>query len=154
MANPGIEDGIAKLREWSRDDLIAEWERLYGKDAPRRISHSLLVHAIAWKQQEKIYGGLSRTDQKLLDRLAGTFVQDIAMLKPAFRLKTGTRLRRIWEGKMHEITAVQDGFVHEGIKYPSFSRIARVITGTRWNGLVFSDLKRQATRGDDVETKT
>lgn len=34
-------------------------------------------------------------------------------------------------------------FVYEGRPYKSLSAIARAITGTRWNGLMFFGLKRK-----------
>ena len=51
---------------------------------------------------------------------------------------------RLWQGKIYEVTATQDGFVYEGIKYRSLSEIARTITGTRWNGLLFFGLAERA----------
>ena len=37
-----------------------------------------------------------------------------------------------------------DDFEYQGRPYQSLSAIARAITGTRWNGLVFFGLKKQA----------
>ncbi len=137
-----IESRIARLRERSRAELVVEWEQLYGRTAPHHISHPLLVRSVAWKLQEQAFGGLSRADQKLLDRMAKEFVRDPSILKPSLQIKTGTRLRRLWRGKIHEVTATQDGFVYDGNKYRSLSEVARLITGTRWNGLVFFGLKQ------------
>ena len=38
-----------------------------------------------------------------------------------------------------------DGYEWEGRPYRSLSAIARAITGTRWNGLVFFGVKRQGS---------
>src|SRR5262249_3393099 len=111
-----IEDRIARLPLWSRVELIEEWERLYAKAAPFHISHPMLVRSVAWKLQEQVFGGLSKADQKLLDRMASEFARDPSILKPSLQIKTGTRLRRLWQGRIHEVTAVQDGFVYDSNK--------------------------------------
>ena len=41
------------------------------------------------------------------------------------------------------MTVLTDGYEWEGRPYRSLSAIARAITGTRWNGLVFFGLKSQ-----------
>jgi hypothetical protein len=137
-----IEKRIDALMKWERKDLAAEWEKLFGRDAPCRISQNLMVCVIAHKWQEQAFGGLSASDQKLLDRMANAFKQNPTFLKPSLQIKNGTRLRRLWRGKYHEVTAASDGFVYEGNKYRSLSEVARTITGTRWNGLVFFGLKK------------
>ncbi len=65
-------------------------------------------------------------------------------VKPVEMIKVGTRLRRLWQGKVHEITTVQDGWIYDGSKYRSLSEIARLITGTRWNGRLFFGIKSAA----------
>ncbi len=57
------------------------------------------------------------------------------------KIKAGTRLLREWQGRVHEVTVVKDGFSYQGSTYRSLSEIARTITGTRWNGWVFFGLK-------------
>ena len=56
----------------------------------------------------------------------------------------GTRLLREWRGIEHTVTVRDADFEYQGRPYQSLSAIARVITGTRWNGLVFFGLKKQA----------
>jgi hypothetical protein len=40
-----------------------------------------------------------------------------------------------------------DGFEYDGRPYKSLSAIARAITGTSWNGLVFFGLKNHTGKG-------
>jgi hypothetical protein len=40
-----------------------------------------------------------------------------------------------------------DGYEWQGRPYRSLSAIARAITGTRWNGLIFFGIKRQGRAG-------
>ena len=53
----------------------------------------------------------------------------------------GTRLLREWQGVEHTVTVLAEGYEWQGRPYRSLSAIARAITGTRWNGLVFFGLK-------------
>jgi hypothetical protein len=39
------------------------------------------------------------------------------------------------------VVALEAGFEWQGTRYRSLSEIARAITGTRWNGLVFFGIK-------------
>jgi hypothetical protein len=55
----------------------------------------------------------------------------------------GTRLIREWRGAEHNVTVRQEDFEYRGLPYKSLSAIARAITGTRWNGLVFFGLKNK-----------
>ena len=48
---------------------------------------------------------------------------------------------REWKGKIHRVMVLAEGFAHEGALYPSLSEVARVITGTRWNGPRFFGLR-------------
>jgi hypothetical protein len=48
---------------------------------------------------------------------------------------------------MHRVTVTQEGFAWQGITYSSLSEIARLITGTRWNGPRFFGLRDKLDRG-------
>jgi hypothetical protein len=49
----------------------------------------------------------------------------------------GTVLEREHQGKKIRVTVLEDGFRYEGETYSSLSTIARVATGTIWNGFTF-----------------
>lgn len=60
-------------------------------------------------------------------------------------LKPGTKLVREWQGKVHEVLALEDGqFAYGGKTYPSLTVIAREITGTHQSGPRFFGLKPNA----------
>ena len=48
---------------------------------------------------------------------------------------------REWGGVLHHVTVVDEGFIWNGVTYPSLSKIAHAITGTRWNGPRFFGLR-------------
>ena len=54
-------------------------------------------------------------------------------------------LIREYRGVEHTVTVLADGYEWQGRPYRSLSAIARAITGTRWNGLVFFGIKRQGS---------
>ena len=55
----------------------------------------------------------------------------------------GTRLLREYQGVEYTVTVTTDGYEWQGRPYKSLSVIARAITGTRWNGLLFFGLKNR-----------
>jgi hypothetical protein len=59
----------------------------------------------------------------------------------------GTRLTREYQGQLYEVGVRRDGIGYGGVIYGSLSEVARLITGTRWNGPRFFGLRGHA--GDD-----
>ena len=56
-------------------------------------------------------------------------------------LRPGTILGREWNGQMQQVAVLADGFAWNGKTYPSLSKAAFAITGTRWNGPKFFGLR-------------
>jgi hypothetical protein len=54
----------------------------------------------------------------------------------------GTVIRRVFDGKTHEVTVCIEGFEYAGRKYKTLSAIANQIAGSRWNGFLFFGLKK------------
>lgn len=131
-------------------ELRQRWQVHYGSDAPRNMSPQLLRLAIAYRIQEKAFGGLSKTLRAQLEAAAfrgskGSQAQpnNAPRRNVRFRFRPGTRLLREWQGRTHEVIVVEDGdFLYAGNRYRSLSRIARVITGTQWSGPGFFGLKQ------------
>ena len=61
-------------------------------------------------------------------------------------LRPGTILAREWNGRMHRVTVLADGFAWNGKTYHSLSKIAFAITGTRWNGPKFFGMRDKSSR--------
>ena len=53
----------------------------------------------------------------------------------------GTKIVKEYRDKIHEVVVVNDGFAYEGMVYKSLSAIATKITGTKWNGLKFFEVR-------------
>lgn len=64
-----IEQELDRIRSLPLDELRREWEHLYRATAPR-ISRELLVLGLAYRLQERAYGGLSRAAQRKLASIA------------------------------------------------------------------------------------
>jgi hypothetical protein len=144
----GIREALSRLPSLGRAELRAEWQRLYGTDAPARLGHGLLIGAIAWRLQAEALGGITPELQRRLRNLAQQVSRGEPVLNAAPRLKPGTKLLREWQGRTHEVVVGENGFLWQQAPYRSLSQIARAITGTPWAGPVFFGLKpRTARRG-------
>ena len=55
----------------------------------------------------------------------------------------GSVLRRRYRERTVEVKVLAEGFEYEGHRYESLSAVARAITGTRWNGLLFFGLSKR-----------
>ncbi len=152
------EDAVAvklqALAEMNYDSLRAEWRRLYRAPPPKRVSRDLLMLGVAWKIQERAYGGLGAATKRRLADLAKTVERngDVTRNRVA-RLKPGAKLIREWQGDTHTVIVLEDGFEWQGKRRRSLSAIAREITGVHWSGPRFFALngKTMAPGGAEVE---
>ena len=99
-----------------------------------------MIPILAYRAQEKIFGGLKESTIRALREIALGIACDI---QPAYRPKTGTRYVREHNGKLHEVIVLDDGFEYEGENFRSLSEIAKVITGTKLSGPAFFGLNRK-----------
>src|SRR5205814_9514932 len=119
-----IEAEIAHLRSLALDALRRHWRVIFGRTPPVDLSKDLLGRMIAYRLQERAFGGLDRESLRFLHGLArhgGT---------PRRRLKPRTALVRDQPGQRPTVTVVSDGFDWQSDTYPSLTTIARAITGT------------------------
>ncbi len=141
-ASEGLTEKLAALADLDAVGLRAEWRRLYRSHPPLHIRRDLLVLAIAWKLQERVYGGLTAAQKRKLADIAEELRKNGNLpAGPAIRLKPGLRLVREWRGETHTVLVLEDGFEWNGERRRSLSTIAREITGTQWSGPRFFGLK-------------
>ena len=57
---------IAALASLSMSELKIRWRDLYDTEPPPRISRELLTPSIAYRLQEREFGGLERSTRRLL----------------------------------------------------------------------------------------
>src|SRR5258708_13730497 len=137
-----ISGEIAALFDLSVSELKDRWRSGYGAEPPSRSSRKLLVSAIAYRIQERLFGGLKPSVRRLLERASGdTGTRQILRTRPVTRATTGTVLIRDWQGKSHHVTVLNRGVLYRGKNYRSLSQVARVITGCRPSGPLFFGLR-------------
>lgn len=148
---------IAALRKLTVAELQQRYRALFGHES-RSHNRDWLFKKVAFRMQEIRRGGLSdRARQRARELAKDSFLRarppadfDPAPAPPPPphpkdpRLPAaGTVLTKEHGGEVHAITVLADGFEYAGETYPSLSRIAKVITGTSWNGFLWLGLDKR-----------
>jgi hypothetical protein len=141
---PALQSELCKIAVEPKARLRARYVVLFGRDPPKAFGPDLLRRSVAQRVQQNAWGGLSKATQRELDRLiAALIAKPDATLTIARRAQSGTVLVRDWKGRSHRVMITADGFHYDERAYSNLSEIARLITGTRWNGPRFFGLRRQ-----------
>jgi hypothetical protein len=128
----------------------------------RTKNKAFLKKKLAFRIQERTEGGISPEAQARIQELAPTLLPERKEAKqrpikaersevvhaaaPARDLrlpKVGTLLRREYQGTVHEVEVLSQGFRFRNQIHKSLSSIAKIITGTNWNGFLFFGLIRR-----------
>lgn len=134
---------LAALKTAPIAELKARWRELFDTEPPP-YNRRFLEHRLGYRIQELAYGGLKPETIERLDALADELDRKLSRRRRIENKPiSGTRLIREWKGVEHQVTVRDEDFDYQGRPYKSLSAIARAITGTRWNGLVFFGLKNQ-----------
>ncbi len=137
----GAGEHLALLDTMSIEDLRREWGERLGEPPPPVRSPDILRRALAEALQTRAAGlGVGKPDR----RLASAAARHRMGHKPKVRttsFKTGSTLVREWQGRRHEVEVIPGGYLWNGEKHASLSKVARLITGVRWNGPRFFGLR-------------
>jgi hypothetical protein len=133
---------VTALPNMTGKELIILWKNLFEKDPPS-TNRGYLIKRLAYRIQEIAYGVDTHDLEERLDKLAKT---KRCTVKTPYKPHVGTALVRTYQGVEHHVTVLSEGFEYKGARYRSLSQIARHITNTRWNGLVFFGLKRSGVK--------
>ena len=155
VIDPAVPDGkalaneIARLRGLDVEKLRARWHTAFRRRAPPHLPRHLLFHILAYRLQADQLGELDGDSRRLLDRIGSRSSDETDRLvadlnRPRTELKPGTLLTREWEGHPQRVMVLADGFSWNGTTYPSLSKLAFAMTGTRWNGPRFFGLRDNA----------
>jgi hypothetical protein len=143
-----------ELLSLSTAGLRRKYQELFGEES-RSSNKQYLLRRIAWRMQADAEGGLS---ERALARAAEIAdVRDLRTRLPAdfsardawargrsrhdWRVPCpGTLLTRRFGSRQIVVKVLDDGFEYESRHYRSLSAVAREVTGTRWNGLLFFGL--------------
>jgi hypothetical protein len=140
---------IALLRDLDVSGLRARWHTVFRRRPPPHLPRYLVYRVLAYRLQADHLGDLDGESQRLLDRSespekAGQRAVDLS--RSTESLRPGTMLGREWDGQMQRVAVLAEGFAWNGKTYPSLSKVAFAITGTRWNGPKFFGLRDQLSR--------
>ncbi len=144
-----IEKEIAHLKGLDLDGLRLSWRAALGRAAPAHLPKYLLFRLLAYRLQAEAYGEVSRETVLFLESVARTNPGEedragsTVALPRQGRLKPGTVLVREHDGHQHHVMVADNGFAWNGKTYPSLSKVAHAITGTKWNGPRFFGLREK-----------
>ena len=152
---------IEQLRKLKVVALRTKYREVFGEES-KSSNKQFLFRRIAWRLQANVEGGLSERarrraaeivdDSDLRTRAPKGFLPgqeavtvpwavDRSQPQRDWRLPApGTLLTRRLDDRQIVVKVLEDGFEFESRKYRSLSAIAREVTGTRWNGLLFFGL--------------
>ena len=158
--DPSVVAPIEKSRGLTVAALKSKYQELIGEES-QSSNKQFLFRRIAWHLQAQAEGGLSERARRRATAIADD--RDLCTRGPQastnqppeamsgsitgvgpirdYRLpKPGTLLMRRFRGREILVKVLDEGFECQGHHYGSLSAIAREVTGTRWNGLLFFGL--------------
>ena len=140
---------IARLRDLDVAGLRSRWRTVFGRPPPSHLPRHLLFRMVAYRLQADRYGDLDDENKRLLDH-SQTPEEAVRRALVSTRRRTevrpGTVFSREWNGQLHRVTVLADGFAWSGKTYPSLSKVAFAITGSRWNGPRFFGLRDKPSK--------
>lgn len=144
-----IEGDIVALDSMDSRALRQRWREVYGTEPPPKIQSGLLRLAVAYRIQEKAFGGIKpvaiRQMRSHLAAIASPSIGDGGPARTTIsRLTPGTQLMREWNGATLLVEVVDDGFRWKEKTYRTLSAVAVAITGTKWSGPKFFGLISKA----------
>ena len=161
MDSSALLRAIEELRSLNVPALKTKYLAVFGEPSRSSNKH-FLFRRIAWRLQATVEGDLSErarrraaeiaSDADLRTRapkgfLAGNlptpapWASDRSQPQRDWRLPApGTLLTRRLADRQIVVKVLEEGFEYEARHYRSLSAIAREVTGTRWNGLLFFGL--------------
>jgi Protein of unknown function (DUF2924) len=116
--DPAVEDELDRLSTMPIAQLRIRYRELFRTDPPDAFGPDLLRRSIAHRIQEKAYGGLSRSAQRLLDQMMKAYAaKPNGKIVLPRRIKPGSVLVREWKGRSHRVMVLADGFAYDGGTY-------------------------------------
>lgn len=134
---------IEQINEMGLDCLIHLYQNNFTSQAPRSIT--TIKRILAYKLQEIQHCKLKSKYQKLLDEFAINL--DAITEKreiPSYKIQQGQKITKEYHGKIYEVIKTEEGFIYNNQNYKSLSLIAFRITGQKWSGPRFFNLRTRS----------
>ena len=131
-----VTEAVRALEAMPLEALRDLWRRRRFGPPPRLRSPDTLRRVLAWRIQTDAWGGLDAPTRRRL--------RETATPRGGVTLAPGAQVSREWQGQVHAVQVVEEGFVYQGQTYRSLSVIACSITGVSWNGPRFFGLRKGA----------
>lgn len=161
-----IRSSIEALNAMTVAQLQQRYQEVF-EEPSRSGNRDFLIKRIGWRIQSQAEGSLSERAKRRAQELARD--SDIRTTAPRSReieaggvKRTtkvpsahdrlpipGTILTRKYRGQQVEVKVLVKGFEHEGQTYRSLSAVAKVVTGSHWNGHLFFGLTKQKGNGHE-----
>ncbi len=154
-------EGLARLKV---AELKIKYREVFG-EVSKSSNRDFLFRRIAWRLQANAEGDLSERgrqraaeiadDADLRTRAPRSFLPGNTVHGPALRVDRsrpqkdwrlpppGTLITRRLADRQIVVKVLEDGFEYDSRRFRSLSAIAREVTGTRWNGLLFFGLSER-----------
>jgi hypothetical protein len=148
-----VDAEVARLRDLDIGELRSRWHAAWARPAPLHLPRHLLFRILAYRAQADHWGDLDAESKRLLDHSESperAAENAIAPRLQRIELRPGTVLSREWNGQMHRVAVLDKRFAWNGNTYPSLSKVALAITGTRWNGPRFFGLRDNPRKGSSA----
>lgn len=115
----------------STKELHKKLQEFTGKSVSH-LNTKLLKKYVRWFEQTKEQNINLKYFYSLIDKTSKNTIK-----QNNYNFETGTKFIRSYKGIKYEVEVTQKGFIYKGKIYKSLSAIARLITGTQWNGKLF-----------------
>jgi hypothetical protein len=152
-----IAEEMERMARMPVEQLRARYREVYGEEASS-AHRQHLVRRIGWRLQVLAQGDLTERAERRARELAKDadlktqvpqgWAAGVGAVERAGRRDrrlpvAGSVLRRVYRERTVEVKVLAEGFEYDGRRYESLSAVARAITGTRWNGLLFFGLTKR-----------
>ena len=132
---------VAQLPHLPMDSLWALWDEHFD-ERPNHHHRTWLETRLAYKIQERAFGGLKGSVRRKLEEIGETGILPPRLRREADRLLPGTILTRVYDDVEHQVLVrgMRD-FEYRGQRFTSLTAVAKVITCCPWSGPLFFGLK-------------